>query len=117
MIKGKQQRRFDRKRVQTGAPPTAPRVTVTSVTALAPASVRVEFSGPVMIGGNGLPTDWTFGTGERQILSITSGTGTTWTFLTNGTVAASQDYDIGGNDPAARTSSGGYVSSAAGTMV
>lgn len=116
MVKGKQQRRVNRKKVQIGTLPTAPIVGVDSVTATAPSTVTIVFDSPVQIASTNLPASWVFGTGNHHIASLVSGSGTSWVFLVDGTIAAAQVYAIAGNDPAARTSTGGYVGSAAGTM-
>ena len=116
MIKGKQQRRVDRKSVQTGTLPTAPLVGVVSVKATAPSLVDIVFEATVNISADRLPTSWKFGTGLHAITAINSGSGTTWSFTVGGTIASAQPYLIAGNDPAARTATGGYVASAAGSM-
>ena len=117
MIKAKQQRRVNRKKVQIGSLPTAPIISVVSVTATAPSTVDIVFDSPVNIASDNLPTSWKFGTGLFPISAIVTGSGTAWTFIVTGVIAAAQIYAIAGNDPAARTSTGGYVGSSAGSMV
>lgn len=116
MIKAKQQRRVNRKTVQTGTLPTAPIVSVVSVTATAPSTVTIVFNSAVQVSSDNLPTSWIFGTGSHHISSLTSGAGNTWVFVVDGTIAAAQVYAIAGNDPAVRTSTGGYVGSHSGVM-
>lgn len=116
MVKAKQQRRVNRKKLQIGTLPTAPIVSVVSVTATAPSTVTIVFNAGVNISADDLPTSWKFGTGMFAIATLVSGSGTTYVFTVSGTIAASQVYAIAGNDPAARTSTGGYVGSHAGTM-
>lgn len=117
MIKAKQQRRFNRKKVQIGSMPTAPIISVVSVTATAPSTVTVVFDAAVNISADRLPTSWKFGTGLHSITALLSGAGTSYDFTVGGTIAAAQIYAIAGNDPAARTATGGFVGSSAGSMV
>ena len=116
MIATKQQRRRDTKKVSASNPPTRPTTNVLSVTASGGSQVTVTFDSVVMISATTLPETWLFGTANRTITSIVSGTGTAYVFGLSGTAPATEDYNIGPNDPAARNTFGGFIAGAAGTI-
>lgn len=116
MVKGKQQRRRDRKRADPSVPPVVAQVAVVSVTA-GTDEVTVLFASQVVISPTSLPLTWTFGTSARLIVGIASSTGLSYVFQLNGSVASTQVFAMPGLDPAARTPTGGYVASAAGVLV
>lgn len=116
MVKGKQQRRPNKRSVIFGQGPTLPSANVTAVDGTAPSTVKVTFDSPVQIQEGNLPLTWLFGTGNFHAISITAFDALSYTFIVNGTIAASQDYVITANDPAARIPGGGYVAGSNGTM-
>jgi hypothetical protein len=116
MIKAKQQRRTDKRRITQGNGPTLPTAEVTAVNFVDGTHAKVTFDSPVQIASNRMPTTWLFGTGNFSPLSISAFDATSYTFLVDGTIVAAQDYSIGANDPAARTPGGGYVGASAGTI-
>lgn len=116
MIKVKQQRRRDRKRGDAAVPPPPALGSVTSVTASGASQVTVLFGQPVIIMPENLPTTWLFGTSNRTITALVSMTPTSYVFTVSGSVAAAQAYAIAGSDPAARTTTGGYIAAKNGTM-
>lgn len=115
MVKTKQQRRRDRKRLDPGSPPVTTLVTVTSVTH-GTSQVTVVFASQVLISPSQLPTTWLYGTANRTITSIVSTDGVTYVFGLSGTAASGEPYAMQGQDPAARTPSGGYVAAKAGVL-
>lgn len=116
MIRTKQQRRRNRRKIDQASPPAVPNATVLTVTVTGGTQVTIVFDQAVMISGSSLPTSWTFGTGAHAITALVSTTGTSYVFTVGGSVASSQVYAMPGNDPAARTSGGGFVSTSNGVM-
>lgn len=78
--------------------------------------MTVAFAQPVIITPDNLPATWLFGTSNRTITALVSNTPTSYVFTVSGSVTASQAYSIGGSDPAARTTTGGYVAAKTGTL-
>lgn len=115
MVKTKQQRRRNRRLGDKAVPSPIATATVTSAVH-GTSAVTLTFSGPVQIDPAVLPTTWTFGTTPRHIISIESAAPTVLTFGVSGTVAAMDPYVIGGLDPAARTTTGGYIAGSAGEL-
>lgn len=115
MVKGKQQRRRNRRLPDSATPPPFPIALVTSVIHGTDA-VTVAFNAPVMIDPDNLPTTWRFGTTPRTITALAGATLTTAVFTLSGTVASADPYTIAANDPAVRTTSGGFVGASSGTM-
>jgi len=116
VVKAKQQRKRDVRKVDSSNPPPTPMQNVVSVTASGGSQVTVVFNGIVQIMGSNLPQTWVFGTGNRKITAIVSSTGSSYVFTVDGTVAATQVYSMPGSDPAARTPLGGYVASSSGVL-
>lgn len=116
MVKNKLQRRRNRRAPDAAMPPPPALGTVTSVTASGGSQVTVAFAQPVIIKPNNLPATWLFGTSNRTITAIASNTPTSYVFTVSGTVAAAQVYSIGAFDPAARTTTGGYIAAKSGNL-
>lgn len=116
MIATKQQRRRDTKKLDAANLPTRPLTAVTSVHAAGASEVTVNFSSFVMIDSASPPATWLFGTANRTIVSVVSGTGTSYTFLLTGTAPSTEAYTIPANDPNARNTFGGYVGASSGTI-
>jgi hypothetical protein len=117
MMKKPPQRVRSRKLVNKASAPLPPMASVTSVTASGGSQVTIVFGQSVQISLNNLPATWRFGTSNRTLTALVSGTGTTYVFTVSGTVATSQVYSMPGMDQAARTNTGGYVAAASGTLV
>lgn len=115
MVKAKQQRRRNRRKIDASNPPPFPSGQVSNVIH-GTSECTVVFTTGVMIAPDALPQTWTFGTTPRHITSIVSATPTQYVFGLNGTVAAADPYVIGPYDPAARTTSGGYIAAGSGEM-
>lgn len=116
MVRTKQQRKRNRRRPDASQPPVQSLTDVDSVEASGATEVTITFASPVMISPGNLPTSWVFGTANRTLTVLVSSTGTVYVFTTSGSVAAAQTYSMPGYDPAARTTSGGYVADSSGTM-
>lgn len=116
MVKAKQQRRRDRRKLDSANPPLIPMTAVVSVTASGASQVTIVFAGVVQISGDNLPATWKFGTANHTLAALVSSTGISYVFTTSGTVAAAQVFSMPGSDPAARTPLGGYVSSDSGVL-
>jgi hypothetical protein len=111
-------RRNPRKRYQLDPSQneTAGNVAVSSAAVVAgQAKVVVGFNGPVLYPqNNGLPTGWLFG-GAAPTSVIAKGVQSI-TLGVTGTLTAGTAYSISSNDPAVRSSVGGYVLSTAGSL-
>jgi hypothetical protein len=115
MVKAKQQRRRNRRLKDSANPPPFPTANVTAVVHGTDA-VTVTFNAPVMIDPDNLPSTWLFGATPRTVIGLTSSTPTTAVLGLSGTVAATDPYTIGANDPGVRTTSGGYIGYSTGVM-
>lgn len=116
MIRSKQQRRRDRRKIDNANPPLTPMATVVSVVASGASQVTVTFNSVVQLDPGNLPQSWKFGTGAHLATNAETANGIVWILPVAGTVAAAQVYTMPGSDPAARTPLGGYVATSNGNL-
>lgn len=115
MVKNTQRRRLNVRQRQKSNPQPTPNVNVVSATH-GTDQVTIVFSAPIQIAPGNLPASWTFGATPRTVTSLVSNSGNTVVLGLSGTVAMSDPYTMAANDPAARTSGGGFVNAKSGTL-
>lgn len=114
MVKTKQQRRRNRRKGDPANPAPPSFINVISVSPAAGAAI-VVFSGPVQLGVGLVPSTWVIA--GNPIATAAPLSPTSITLTTIAPIIATNTYSFPGQDPALRTSSGGYVAGSTGAVV